>query len=143
MIDKEYDEAFLDMADAAAVKGTCLRLKVGCIIVRECEDHGEPHIIGIGFNTSPEGTPTCQEEHECLKNDEGRCIRTIHAEQMAILNSPKEFLKGATLYSTHEPCEHCAKVIQHVGIKDVVYKHPYKNSYNSHFRENVRYTQWV
>lgn len=138
---REYDEAFLDMADAASVKATCLRLKVGAVIVRECIDTGKPHILSVGWNTSASGTPTCKEKHECLKNEEGRCIRTIHAEIGAILRSERQFLKGATIYCTHEPCEHCAKIIKEVGIKTVVYKNTYKNSYNELFREGIEYIQ--
>lgn len=138
---KEYNEAFLDMAEAASVKATCLRLKVGVVIVRECIDTGKPHILGIGWNTSPSGMPTCKEEHECLENEEGRCIRTVHAEVAAILASERQFLRGSTLYSTHEPCEHCAKIIKELGIKTVVYKNPYKNSYNELFREGIEYIQ--
>lgn len=136
---RELDEVFMDMAEAAAVKATCLHLQVGAVIVRECWDSGNPHILGVGYNTAPKGMVTCKSEHKCLKNEEGRCIRTIHAETAAILSSERQFLQGATLYVTHEPCEHCAKMIKEVGIKTVVYKNSYTNLLSQHFREEVDY----
>jgi deoxycytidylate deaminase len=52
----------------------------------------------------------------------------LHAEENAILQSAKiggTGLQGATIYTTALPCTLCAKMIQQVGIKKVVYTEPY------------------
>jgi len=52
----------------------------------------------------------------------------LHAEENAILQSAKiggTGLQGATIYTTALPCTLCAKMIQQVGIKRIVYTEPY------------------
>jgi dCMP deaminase len=47
----------------------------------------------------------------------------VHAERNAVLNyrgSLGDF-QGATMYTTHYPCNECAKEIVQVGIKSVVH----------------------
>lgn len=53
--------------------------------------------------------------------------RAVHAEESAICDAARRGikLKGATLYCTTFPCHLCAKHIIAVGIKRVVYIHPY------------------
>ena len=55
------------------------------------------------------------------------CVRTIHAEQNAIVQAAKHGISidGATLYCTMEPCFTCAKMIINAGIKRVVAKKKY------------------
>ncbi|NOX64604.1 MAG: hypothetical protein GXO85_02110 [Chlorobi bacterium] len=52
----------------------------------------------------------------------------LHAEENAIIQSSKiggMGLKGGKIYTTSFPCELCAKKIQQVGIKEVIYTEPY------------------
>lgn len=123
---KTWDEHFLDVAAQVAEMGTCNRLRVGSVIVKDKK------IVATGFNGSVHGMPHCIDEG-CLLNDEGRCIRTLHAEENAILHTERDELKGATIYCTHEPCENCTKRIAQVGVIRVVFRHAYKNKYNIHF----------
>lgn len=56
----------------------------------------------------------------------------LHAEENAIIQSAKiggMGLRGGTIYSTALPCTLCAKKIQQVGIKRVVYTEPYPKSF--------------
>lgn len=129
-----WDEYFLDIAEKVSSRSTCLRLKVGCVLVAE-----DNRILATGYNGSPKGMEHCIDEG-CLKNDQGRCIRTVHAEINAILSVDSHLRKNSVLYCTHEPCEHCTKSIIQAGIKKVVYKNPYPNDVNSYFS---KYIDWV
>lgn len=129
-----WDEYFLDIAERVSTRSTCLRLKVGCVLVAD-----DNRILSTGYNGSPKNMPHCIDEG-CLKNDEGRCIRTVHAEINAILSVEPNQRKGATLYCTHEPCEHCTKSIIQAGIRKVVYKNSYSNPVNIYFS---KYIDWI
>lgn len=130
----DWDTHFLSRAELNAEMATCTRLKVGAVIVKN------KRAIGDGFNGSPKGQAHCTDPGVgCLKNSEGRCVRTIHAEENAILESDRRLLEGATIYCSHEPCENCTKRIAQVGIVRVVFRHAYENEFNRHFNENI---QW-
>jgi dCMP deaminase len=59
----------------------------------------------------------------------------IHAEQNAILQAAKLGISidGATLYTTHQPCSVCAKMIVNAGIRRVVYEQPYPDPFSLEF----------
>jgi dCMP deaminase len=130
----DWDQYFLDIAEKVATRSTCLRLKVGCVLVAE-----DNRILSTGYNGSPKGMPHCLDDG-CLKNEQGRCIRTVHAEINAILSVDPAVRKNGTLYCTHEPCEHCTKSIIQAGIKKVIYKNPYPNAVNIYFS---KYIEWI
>lgn len=50
----------------------------------------------------------------------GACI-SLHAEQNAIIYADYDKCRGATLYSTDEPCDGCRRLIAGAGIKCVVW----------------------
>lgn len=131
-----WDEYFLDIAEKVSSRSTCLRLNVGAVLVAE-----DNRILATGYNGSPKGLPHCLDVG-CLKNEEGRCIRTIHAEINAILSVDMHIRKNSILYCTHEPCENCTKSIIQAGIKKVVYKNTYKStSYTkNHFSSHI---EWI
>ena len=126
MTRKSWDEYFISIAESVATRSTCDRLHVGCVITKD------RRIISTGYNGSVHGQEHCDDVGH-LYNDEGRCVRTIHAEQNALLFANREELKGATLYCTHYPCENCSKLIAQSGVSRVVYKHPYDNKISSYF----------
>lgn len=127
---KNWDSYFLDIADKVAERSTCDRLNVGCVIVKD------KLIVSTGYNGSIRGQDHCSEAGH-LHNEQGRCIRTIHAEQNAIIFASRDELQGATAYVTHEPCETCSKLLIQAGITRIVFKHPYKNSNNQNFVKDV------
>lgn len=70
----DWDEFFLEVAETYAKRGTCERLKVGSVIVKNNKQ------VGQGYNGSIQGHEHCSDEGVgCLLNEEGRCIRTLHA----------------------------------------------------------------
>lgn len=110
-----WDEYFLSIAREVATRSTCARRHVGAVIVRE------KRILCTGYNGSPPGQPHCIDVG-CLM-EEGRCIRTLHAEQNAIAQAALHGVstKAATLYSTCRPCHVCARMIVGAGIVRVVF----------------------
>lgn len=134
-----WDEFFMLQAINYSERATCTRLKVGCVITRGSLRLSE------GYNGSISGHAHCIDEGVgCLKNDQGRCIRCIHAEQNAIINASKKgvSIEGGTAYVTHEPCETCTKLLNQVGIKRIVYLHAYANPYNQHFTQGMQVEQY-
>lgn len=127
---KSWDEYFLDIAEVVATRSTCNKLAVGCLIVKD------RMIVSTGYNGSIHGHDHCVDVG-CMLNEEGRCIRTIHAEQNAIIHARRDEIRGATAYVTHEPCETCAKLLNQAGVKRVVFSHPYKNDRNRAFLKGM------
>ena len=110
-----WDEYFLRIAFEVATRATCLRRHVGAVIVRD------KRILSTGYNGSPPGQKHCTEVG-CLLDD-GRCIRTLHAEQNALMQAALHGVstQGATLYATCRPCHVCARMIVAAGIVRVVF----------------------
>lgn len=134
MARKNWDKYFMDIASEVATRSTCPRLSVGCVIVKE------KHIISTGYNGSIHGHEHC-DDVGCLINEQGRCIRTLHAEENAVLHAERSALIGATAYITHEPCEKCAKTLAQSGVIKIVFQHPYPNKWNEHFLRDVEVIQ--
>lgn len=105
----------MQIARDVATRATCLRRHVGAVIVRD------RRILSTGYNGSPPGQPHCSEVG-CLM-EEGRCIRTLHAEQNALIQAALHGVstQGATLYGTCRPCHVCARMIVGAGIRRVVF----------------------
>ena len=131
---KSFDRYFMDIAEMTATRSTCDRLSVGCVIVKD------RRIVSTGYNGSVSGTDHCDDVGH-LYNNQGRCVRTIHAEQNAILFAERDELKGATVYCTHKPCENCSKLLVQAGVKRIVYKHDYKNKEAEYFLKMVELEQ--
>lgn len=138
MIRFNWDEFYMEQAVVYAHRATCNRLKVGCVIVRE-----DNVSLSEGYNGSISGHEHCLDVG-CLLNDEGRCIRTIHAEVNAVLNAMKKGvnISGGTAYVTAMPCENCSKTLAQSGIKRIVYLMPYENKYNKHFLEGIEVVEF-
>ncbi len=121
------DEYFMEIAKVVASRSTCLRQKVGAVIVKD------KRILATGYNGAPSNLPHCDEVgclREKLKVPSGErqeLCRGVHAEQNAVIQAAKFGIsvEGATLYSTHCPCITCAKIIINSGIKKVVYGKDY------------------
>ena len=121
------DQYFMDIAETVATRSTCLRHRVGAVIVRD------KHIISTGYNGSASGLPHCLDVG-CIRDQENipsgtrteRCM-AVHSEINAIIQAALHGVStdGATLYCTHMPCSSCAKAIINAGIRRVVYGEEY------------------
>jgi dCMP deaminase len=61
---------------------------------------------------------------------DGHCVRTLHAEQNAIIQAALHGVSvaGGTIYVTHQPCITCAKMIINAGLQRVVYAGHYPDA---------------
>ncbi|HYB89680.1 MAG TPA: cytidine/deoxycytidylate deaminase family protein [Candidatus Binataceae bacterium] len=124
-----WNQYFMTITQEVAERSTCLRAKVGAVIVRDRS------ILATGYNGSPAGLPHCSEVG-CLiyesRNPDGEieqnCFRTIHAEINAISQAARNgaAIRDADIYVTHTPCIHCMKVLINTGVRTVFYGQPYK-----------------
>lgn len=122
----KWQDAHMKVAEVYANLSTAVRLKVGCVIVKD------KRIISIGYNGMPSGWDNkCENEIKWPTGDV-RFTETkpevLHAETNAIAKLARSSESGeyAELYCTHAPCLDCAKLIYQSGIEMVYYKHPYK-----------------
>jgi dCMP deaminase len=120
----DWPTYFISQAYLISTRGTCLRKKVGAILVKD----NQP--VSAGYNGSPKGAPHCTDEGVgCLiKNIEGRdsCVRTLHAESNALDFAGRD-AKGCILYATVTPCYECTKRIINAGIVSVWYHEWYQS----------------
>ena len=123
-----WDEYFMQMAELTAQRSTCLRRKVGAVIVKD------RHIIATGYNGAPRGLKHCDELGGCLRQKLGvpsgqrhELCRALHAEQNAIIQAATlgQSVEDGTIYVTHQPCVICAKMIINAGLKRIVVREGY------------------
>lgn len=122
-----WDEYFLEIANVAKKRSTCLRRQVGAVIVRD------KRILSTGYNGVPTGITHCQEVG-CLRDklkipsgERHELCRGSHAEQNAIVNAANFGigLKDSTIYINTQPCIMCTKMIINAGILRIVYEEGY------------------
>ena len=117
-----WDEYFLKIAREVAERSTCLRRKVGAVLVRD------RRILTTGYNGAPRGIAHC-EEVGCLREKLGvpsgerhELCRGLHAEMNAIVQAAVHgvSVEGGVLYCTNQPCSLCTKMLINAGIARVV-----------------------
>jgi dCMP deaminase len=113
-----WDDYFMEITHKVAGRSTCLRRKVGCVLVQ-----GKA-LRGTGYNGAPSGVDSCIDLGECLMRN-GSCIRCIHAEMNLILQTDNREREAAILYTTDRPCWNCANAIANSGIIEVIYDNEY------------------
>ncbi|HHU75411.1 MAG TPA: cytidine deaminase [Firmicutes bacterium] len=122
-----WDSYFMEIATVIAQRSTCLRRKVGAVLVKE------RRLLTTGYNGAPTGLRHCRETgclrqmHHVPPGERHELCRGLHAEQNAIIQAAIHgvSIKGADLYSTHHPCSMCAKMLVNAGIKRVILKETY------------------
>lgn len=125
---RQYDLAYLKMAQEWSKLSYCERRKVGALIVKD------KMIISDGYNGTPTGFENiCEDEEGYTK------WYVLHAEANAILKvaSSTQSCKGATLYITLSPCKQCSKLIHQAGISRLVYHEAYKDDSGVKFLERA------
>ncbi len=122
-----WDQYFMDIVELVSRRSTCLRRKVGAVLVRD------KRMLATGYNGPPAGIRHCSEVG-CLRDqmsvpsgERHELCRGLHAEQNAIIQAALHGVstKGATIYCTNHPCIICSKMIINSGIVSVVYTENY------------------
>ena len=132
------DEYFIKMAKLVSERATCLRRRVGCVLV-----NARGHVIGTGYNGVAAGLPHCNHEkvklkaigvdithpHACdgatLPSGTGLdSCEAIHGEQNALLQC-KDVFEIDTAYVTAKPCVSCMKLFMNTSCKRIVYLEDY------------------
>jgi dCMP deaminase len=125
-----WDNYFLKIAQTVSERSTCLRRKVGAILVID------KRILATGYNGAPKNLAHCS-EIGCLRlalkikpAERIEICRGIHAEQNALVQAAFFGLPvaGAILYSTHFPCITCSKMLINAGIKKIVVRTLYPDN---------------
>ena len=118
------EEYYMKIAEAVALRSTCLRRQYGAIIVKNDE------IISTGYNGSPRGVANCCDKGTCWREENNiphgeqyESCMAVHAEQNAIISASRDKMIGATLYlagfedgkrlesENVKPCKICTKLI--------------------------------
>jgi len=124
-----WNEYFMDIAHLVSERSTCMRRKVGAVMVKNRA------ILSTGYNGAPTGIPHCSETG-CLRHqlnvpsgEKHELCRGLHAEQNAIIQAAVHGISitGATLYCTNHPCSICAKMLINAGICKIYYQHGYQD----------------
>ena len=124
---------YLDIAQTVSERATCIRRRVGAIIVKN------DVIITTGYNGAPRGRLNCSDIESCVREEMNiprgeryELCRSVHAEANAIIAASREQMQGSTLYMcctdpwTKEvvgsicSCAMCKRLIINAGIKEVV-----------------------
>jgi dCMP deaminase len=127
----------MDTAERFAQLSSAKRLQVGAVVVKD------NRIISIGYNGMPAGwTNECEEVIQLSDNTVELKTKdeVIHAEANAILKLARdgESGNGSSLFCTHAPCIHCAKLIHGAGISKVYYRESYRDKIGLEFLENCK-----
>ncbi|MCB6367172.1 cytidine deaminase [Intestinibacillus massiliensis] len=133
MTRRDKTNYYLDMAQVALERSTCLRRAFGAVIVKN------DVIVSTGYNGAPRGRANCIDIGSCIREkmkiprgERYEFCRSVHAEANAIIAAPREQMLGATLYlvgrdmSTGEimgdanSCPMCKRQIINAGIEKVI-----------------------
>jgi dCMP deaminase len=115
------DQWAMYIARAVSTRASCLRRKVGCVLL-----NNDKRIDGTGYNGAASGLRHCDELKSCpsdfCQTGEGRddCM-AIHAEQNALLQC-SDVSEINTCYVTRSPCTVCVKLLLNTGCKRLVYQ---------------------
>ena len=120
------DEYFMKIAGVVSLRSTCLKRKVGAVLVKDS------HILSTGYNGAPSGFSHCT-NNSCIRQnlksgEKPELCRGVHAEINCIIQAAihgTSIMGETTLYSTHFPCMSCLKLLINAGIKRIVYQEGY------------------
>lgn len=116
-------EYFLRMAELVALRGTCARRRVGCVLVNR-----HNHVLATGYNGVPQGQPHCI-DMPCpgAAHPSGQGLsdcRAVHAEQNALLQC-HDVQAILTVYCTASPCITCMRMLANTGVRSIVFRELY------------------
>lgn len=120
-----WDSYFLGLAEHVATRTTCIRRRVGCVMVRG------KRVLATGYNGAPAGAPHCLDVG-CARDgvpsgERLDLCRAVHAEANALAHAARFgiSLEGATAYVTIRPCAGCMRLLIQAGVERVVWDGSY------------------
>lgn len=125
-MNEDHIKFYMQRAIEEAQKSTCIKRKVGCVIVHAYYNQiTEP--IAYGYNKPCSSDIRCPDD--CL-SDHGKCISTNHAEMVALHNveSPyelRDFNDDCYVFVTTSPCLSCFKELVYAGVGGIYYLEPF------------------
>ena len=138
-----FDLLMLDICDIIAKRSTCLKSKIGSILVKD------GRIISSGWNGVLTKFKHCEEPKDCprwniqsgTRYEIGDCQ---HSETSCILQAAKHGIStiGCTLYINSGCCRICARNIISAGIIKVIYRGPYYDGVELLKKANVECIQF-
>lgn len=133
MTRRDKENYYLDIAEAVASRGTCLRRNFGAIIVKNDQ------IVATGYTGAPRGRKNCSDLGYCLREKMNvprgqryELCRSVHAEANAIISAARSEMIGSTLYLVGKDaktgvlvpdansCSMCKRQIINAGIFRVI-----------------------
>ena len=129
------DRVYMDMAYEQAEKSTCLRAKVGAVLVKDGK------VIAQGYNNVTGGVKDCVDVG-CIRDilhiphgQRREVCRAVCAEQLAISEAARNGISidGSVAYITTFPCYICSKLLVSSGIREIVYDKEYPDEMSENF----------
>lgn len=122
-----WDDYFFEIAEIVAKRSTCLRRRVGAVLVKD------KRILATGYNGAPSNVRHCfevgciREQRNIPSGERHELCRGIHAEQNLIVQAARHgtAIAGSTLYCTNFPCSICAKMLINAGVEKIRYREGY------------------
>ena len=135
-----WDEYFLEVAALVSRRATCLRRRVGAVLVKDKK------ILATGYNGAPSGLKHCidigclRERLKIPSGERHELCRGLHAEQNVLLQAALHgtSTKDSILYITNQPCIICVKMLINGGIKEIVTSGDYPDKLARDFLEEAR-----
>lgn len=127
--DWKRHRGFMNVAWEASKQSRCLKKKCGAVIV--CNDS----IVATGYGDRDDNACTeCARDKKEVFYSDG-CY-SVHAEMRACIKALQfgfSDWSNAVVYVTHGPCDACLKLLNHLGVRKVIYDKPYKTDYKGHW----------
>lgn len=142
---ESLDNFYMKMAYLVSERSTCLRRKVGAVIVKN------KIVLSTGYNGAPSGIEHCSSE-SCVRKklnvpsgERQELCRGSHSEMNAISQAARTGtnIDGSTLYCTTYPCAYCAKAIVNAGITRVVYTEGYPDKLTEEMLKNIKVEKYI
>ena len=129
------DRVYMDMAYEQADKSTCLRAKVGAVLVKDGK------VVAQGYNNVVGGVRDCtlvgciRDIMHIPSGTRREICRALCAEQLALSEAARNGISvdGSTAYITTFPCHICAKLLVSSGINEIIYDKDYSDELSLNF----------
>lgn len=135
-----WADYFFEFAELASKRSTCLRRKVGAVLVKD------NMVVATGYNGPPRGVRHCSDvgciraEGNIPSGERHELCRGLHAEQNVIIQAARcgININGADLYCLNRPCAICTKMIINAGISNVYFIDDYNDALGTKLAKESR-----